>query len=68
MGRLTVYRIDRNRYLWYFVSFTIGKEGKVSVRSIKSDFSGDVGKGDVANLINGYNITTSDSNMYLLPF
>lgn len=40
----------------------------MSVRSIKSDFSGDAGRGDINNLINGYNITTSESNMYLLPF
>ncbi|CAD8084642.1 unnamed protein product [Paramecium primaurelia] len=45
-----------------------GKEGKIQVKNIKSDYQNDGDKGNIMSLINGINVTTNDMNMYILPF
>ncbi|CAD8167610.1 unnamed protein product [Paramecium pentaurelia] len=45
-----------------------GKEGKIQVKNIKSDYQSDGDKGNINSLINGINVTTNDMNMYILPY
>ncbi|CAD8165981.1 unnamed protein product [Paramecium octaurelia] len=45
-----------------------GKEGKIQVKNIKSDYQSDGDKVNIVSLINGINVTTNDMNMCILPF